>query len=271
METQQLTTVDAGYFAQYQGLQDGMEKISIEPGQIQLIQPTVAPALGCAAGVFREKETGQTFDAMQIVILRLVYPRALFPPNSVGDDTVKPICRSDDGIVPISCQGLPTVSEFCRDPATDTYLCPKASWENYNRITKTGKPECGEFWKVVFVEKETKLPYFMTIGCGKTSFYPLKNAISGIKKKQLLAKATLGYEPPMWTFSVDMTSVKVPRTPTQIYYVLNFKNIQSVENPREFGPLFEQFAKFAGTNATKETYSYTDATQQLVEASYGEI
>ena len=131
---------------------EGFEDAAITPANMVVVQKTTRDP-DATPGMFKDMITGQQFKTIQIVPLKIQVnpgPRVLFEEGSpFGAD---PICRSNDGIKPATNSQCPQ-SEFCK-------TCKHASWDNW----KGGKatPACKENAKILFVERESFLPYIMT-------------------------------------------------------------------------------------------------------------
>ena len=132
---------------------EGFENVKISPTQMVVIQNTKRDPADIS-GHFKDMVTGQHQKTVQAVLLNIEVdpgPRVLFEAGSpFGSD---PICRSNDGITPADNAAQPQ-NATCKG-------CPKSSWANW----KTGgkPPECKENARILFAERESGLPYYITL------------------------------------------------------------------------------------------------------------
>jgi hypothetical protein len=213
------------------GYDTGLDSFSIKPSNLILVQPTTRNPKGARSGQFLDSLYEDVYDKVEVVPLKLFKQRVMFPPTSPGESLdldAKPLCKSDDGLVP---------SRFVENPqALSCARCPMSVWKRSPSGKNIPSP-CREKFRLLVVEKSTELPKYITIG-GK-SIPVLRQLFEKIKSYRIKAKAKDGLELEMFDFFFTLTSEKVHNAP---YYMMRFEEITRVKNPSQFGPLFEQYA-----------------------------
>ncbi len=234
----------------------GLEDTFIRPTNIELIQRTTRRQ-NVRAGKLFDVLIEAELDELQVVPLAIKRGRALFPDD--GGLGAKPICRSDDGVAPSQFAQFPQ-ADLCRN-------CPKGSWDNYDFKTGKGKPTCKEKWQMLCVLRDSGLPRKIQIG--GMSIKPTKNLLEQIKQDILIGKAK---GEPMrnlfdYTFRVVPTFVEGK---LGSFYVLSYKDVKRIQNPGEFGPVFEQYVLSARAKQAEaeEAKQVSEAVDEAVE---GEI
>jgi hypothetical protein len=234
---------------------------------------------GAQAGQFRDGLTGEHFAQIRVVPLAVAKGRVLFPPGNNFD--AEPICRSSDGVTPDSRIQNP-VSQACKG-------CSKSSWTNYNRALRTGAPECKEKWRMLFIDRDQGLPYFISIG--GMSIKPLREILQGIQRKALAAaqkkqqlatklklatddavKATIQADMAMLADSIfdygfTMKPVRVSGS-NGVYYVISITEpvYLSVDVREELGPLYKQM--YNDLVLQRRAESVQEETEAAVEAEF---
>jgi hypothetical protein len=189
-------------------------------------------------GMFKDMVTGQQFKTVQIVPLQIQVnpgPRVLFEEGSAfGAD---PICRSNDGLVP-AANALVPQNATCKG-------CKHSSWANW----KNGKgkpPACKENARLLFVERESYLPYYM-LAKGK-SVAQVKAFLGAIMRHAATALAK-GQRLGIFDFTAEMFLENVVDS-RGAYYVVHFKApgdnaglVGRVRTVGEFGPIYHELVK----------------------------
>lgn len=216
---------------------EGFEDAAITPANMVVVQKTTRDP-DATPGMFKDMITGQQFKTIQIVPLKIQVnpgPRVLFEEGSpFGAD---PICRSNDGIKPATNSQCPQ-SEFCK-------TCKHASWDNW----KGGKgkpPACKENAKILFVERESFLPYIMTAK-GK-SVSQVKGFLGAIMRHAATALAK-GQRLGIFDFTAEMYLDNVVDS-RGAYYVVKFRApggnaglVGRVRTVGEFGPIYHELVR----------------------------
>jgi hypothetical protein len=216
----------------------------IRPSNIVLVQNTTRVG---TAGKFRDTASGEEFDELTIAILARRKSRVLFPEGELG---AEPLCKSYDGDFPVSEEvlGHPPIHKDCK-------TCPMASWDNYDRKTRKGKPQCKEQARILFVEKNSGLPYRLTLN--GMSLKPLRTLLQVIQKDAFIA-AQKGDKRSIYDYYFTITPEKVTGKLGN-FYVVGFSTpeVFKPENRGKFGPLYEAYV----TNAAK----YKEETEAIQE------
>lgn len=234
---------------------EGLDGFTIKPSGIEMVQRT-SRSEGAIPGKFRDKDSGAHFDSMKVVPLRIRSTRVLFPPG--GELGAEPICRSDDGRVPSESAAVPQ--------CTRCDLCdhgPKV-WAQFKK-TKI-KPDCQEKLQMLFIDRETSLPYYITIG--GMSVGTFKRIISSIIKDMKVAEKK-GMSRKLYDYTFEMKPQFVQGSKGS-YYVLGVNGLHVVQNPGEFGPLYEEFV--LNQQAAESENTVDDAIEgELVDDGSGTV
>lgn len=213
-------------------------------------------------GVFFHRGSGQTWETINMVILKMGKTRQWKPsaPKFVADE--KALCRSNDRKVPV------TDDDRLIPQAKDCAACPKASWDGYDKKTNTGpKPTCSKEFFILFLDEETNLPYIYTAtGQGVD---PAEAMYEAIRSRAKIVKAKTGKMPFTYDFVVTMTSEKGNKA-----FKPKFTTVRQLtpDDAAKYGPLFQQFVA-SRKNITQESvapidneYVATEDTGQVIEA-----
>jgi hypothetical protein len=207
----------------------GLEDVYIKPTYVELIQRTTRRK-DVKTGVLFDVLTGTEYEKMQVVPLALRRGRVYFPEG--GGLGAKPLCRSSNGIQP---------SEFAQfKQASLCANCPKGSWENYDRKTGQGKPECKESWELLFVMRDNGLPRKITIG--GMSLAPTKNLLEHIKQDAIISRANKEGNRNIFDYTFTITPQFIEGAKGS-YYILGFKDVKRIQDIGEFGPLFMTYVQ----------------------------
>lgn len=213
---------------------EGFEGATVTPANMVIVQATTRDK-EAEPGNFKDMVTGQQFKTLQIVPLKIMVnpgPRVLFEKGSeFGAD---PICRSNDGIRPASNAAVPQ-HETCAG-------CPKASWDNW-KGGKGSPPECKENAKILFLERESQLPFIMTAK-GK-SVASVKGFLNAILRHAQTARAK-GQRLGIFDFTAEIYLEKTQDS-RGIYYILKFRApngqqglVGRVRTVGEFGVIYRE-------------------------------
>ena len=211
---------------------EGFEDAVITPAIMQIVQPTSRNQDETTPpGNFRDTITGMVYKTLKVVPLKIQSspgPRVLFNPDAgLGSD---PICRSNDGIRPAVNAAEPQC-DLCKN-------CKHSSWANY-RVDHKTPPACKEKARMLFVERESGLPFIITFsGRSVTPANQFLRAIMRLAALGLSKKERLG----IFDFTAEMY-LKFITDQRGSYYVAQFRNITRVRVPGEFGPLYQELVK----------------------------
>lgn len=229
---------------------EGFEGFSLKPAVLKLVQNTTTDE-GAVKGQLFDTLSRSNFPSMQVVPLSIRVGRVMFPPD--GDLGAEPICRSNDGIVPSPDAQVPQ-SDKC---ATCDHG-PKM-WKDFRATGK--KPDCQEKFRMLFVARDSGLPYYITIG-GKSISHlkKLKDAIF----RDVLASRMKGEQRNLYDYTFEMKPVATQGRRGN-YYELAFINLSKIKEPGEFGQLYEMFVKRAKAEEASPADEAVDA--EFVEDS----
>lgn len=213
----------------------------LKPGNLQLVS-SMTQQEGAIPGKIRIIETNQHFAEIQVVILaepQEPKPRAYRAKGVFSKEGL--LCFSTDGIKP---------SDHTKFPQADNCAaCKQSSWSPW-RANKVADnlPPCKDYWRVLLVERTTKLPYWINIG-GKND-KPFKEACQNIARtigliqaeieQQNRSGATPRPNPEIYDVSFTMFVKK-----DGAHFVLGFKDFAplALEARGAFGAIFQDFAK----------------------------
>lgn len=202
--------------------ESGMDTVSIKPSNINLIQNMTQDPGRARPGQFKDMLTGEAYDSLTIVILKIGHTRIMFQPGAgFGEDS---LCNSNDGVYP---------SPYAKEPqAASCALCPNSRWNG-----KT-KPLCGLRRKMLIVPKETMQPCFISLS--GTSYKPTEMMLETIKRDQDKNMKLSGTFYPMHAYRVVMTSEQV-KGKLGSFFVVRYEDIKRLQDTSEFGPYFEEY------------------------------
>ena len=233
---------------------EGFEDAVITPAIMSIIQPTSRNQdENTPPGTFKDTITGMVYKSLKIVPLKIQAnpgPRVYFDPDAgLGSD---PICRSNDGIRPAANAAEPQC-EFCKN-------CIRASWANFRETHKA--PACKEKARMLFVERENGLPFMISFG-GR-SVTPCNQFLKAIMRLAALSLAK-GERLGIYDFCAEMY-LKYVTDSKGTYYIAQFRNIQRVKVPGEFGPLYQELVK-ARDVLSKQEVGDEDSTPTVTTES----
>jgi hypothetical protein len=239
---------------------EGFEDAIITPAQMVLVQ-NGSRDVDAIPGTFKDTITGQSYKEMRIIPLKIIcntpgMSRVLFEEGApFGSD---PLCRSNDGITPSANAQAPQ-SAKCGN-------CKHSSWANFAATKKP--PACKEKAKILFVERESGLPFMLSLG--GLCVTPVKNLLktlmrlamlsaielkveqlvkAGENKEQakllavsLFNKGTIDTRVGLFDFSTTM-SLERRNGNKGTYFVVKFTDTSRVQTVGEFGPLYQELVK----------------------------
>lgn len=235
----------------------GLGGFSISPSGIAMVQKT-SQVEGAIPGKFRDRDSGNHFDELTVIPLQFRITRVLFPPLTEGGFGSEPICRSDDGQYPANNAAVPQCTS-CANCDNG----PKA-WNTYKQTKQ--KPSCQEKLQLMFIDRDTSLPYYITFG--GMSVGTMKRIAKSILKDVMVA-GKKGIERRIYDYTFKMKPQFI-QGPMGSYYVVGVSDLKVVANPGEFGPLFEEFVlKQKEQEADEQVSRAVDAEfteDQVIEA-----
>lgn len=205
----------------------GFEDSEILPSYIELVQRTTQVD-GAIPGKFRDKESNQHFDTIELIPLQFSTSRVLFPPG--GDLNQEPLCRSSNGITP--------ALNVIQPQASSCSTCAQSDWSNYVKGSGQGMPGCKEKMRLLFIDRETQLPYYLTVG-GR-SIQPMRSFKRTLDKYYQIAKAK-SEALNIYDFTTTIKALPI-KGPKGSYFVATFDPPKRVraEDLGKFGPLYQQ-------------------------------
>lgn len=196
---------------------------------------------GAVAGSFRDKQSGESFKSKNIVPLKFEDGRVYFPEDEAKSN--KPICRSNDGKVPVTDDDkLIPQHANCKD-------CPKSQWRKIKKAGRTinVRPPCDQTMSLLYLDKDTGFPERIN-GKG-TSVAPIRDFKETTFKKVMgsVAKHKQGKGEIIKHFELEseMSASKIVGT-KGTYYVLNFTPPVPVDDPSDYGLLYERLVMNKG-------------------------
>lgn len=230
-------------------MDDGLAgSVKLKPGQLKLVQPTSTSDVGDARpGQILESITQRCLDSITLVPLKVSTARAYFPP---GEGLKAPLCKSDNGSVP-----APYVEH---KQSSSCASCKFAQWGK--RVNgKAAKPLCGEQFRMLVLDKDTNLPYYVTFK--GTGYAPAKEYLELVKStKGLLAQKGLNYNLRDFYF----TLVLDPRINTQgKYWVPKFTKTMYSSEAGKYDEAYNIFARY---NQSQQEEDEAAAIEEVVNS-----
>lgn len=140
--------------------------IKMKPSRLALIQHTSTKPQGANPGQILDDESGQVYDSIPLVLLKMHTARVFFKPGAPIAKGTEPLCRSWDGKVPAQ-DVLVRQSSTCAS-------CPRAVWQG-----KTAPP-CKEKLELAVATVDDVMPHYFSVG-GK-SISPVRKVLDTISK-----------------------------------------------------------------------------------------
>lgn len=228
-------------------LTTGLETYSISINPVVLVQSNhIAKWSDAVPGAYRDTVTNKQFaDArrnpipLKIAPLTFNKQRVLFP---VGDLNSKPICKSVNGLVPLTIEqgknfGLDLEPQASR--CDNCMMGGAKRWKIYHDPTSKlfGKPpECRERLQLTFIDVESELPYTVTFSAQSTKF--VNNFVSSVNR-EVKSKANKETLLPC-DFVVELSSTKMVSS-KGTFFVAQFNNLEKVDKIGKYHHLFQEF------------------------------
>jgi hypothetical protein len=229
----------------------GFSGLRLKPAELKLLQNTTPDMKGGQPGEILDTRTEESAKIIEVVLLRRAVNRAYFPGAYSADS--KPICTSNDGIVP---------SKFAEHPqAAKCVFCPHSKW------IAGKKPPCAEKRRLLFVMKDTGLPRLLTFGGSAIPVFK-KDVEDRINESITMLNyrdKTKRYYPYDFSFTISSKRVVTNRG---TYYEPVFGKPVLVENVGEFGPLYQEFVVNYSAAMSEEGEAVDNET--TVDAAVGE-
>lgn len=185
----------------------------------------------------------EAYDIMRVVLLKAQEGCVLWPEKFSADS--EPLCKSDDGINPV----VPENGE----PYCDLPDCCKGKWRKVDGKNEKTKPcaygnwdngekaRCTELMKLLVLDIETNIPYWITVkGYGLTEYSKLNSQL-GLKVKalkgQLARQGRKGAKKCLFSFKLG---TKLKEHESGDHYIPEFSDIELA--PPEMQPDILAFA-----------------------------
>jgi len=187
--------------------------------RLTVTQPSTPDVEADQIGKFYINITGDYYDKMRLVTLKLTKGRILWPEKYSKDND--PLCRSHNFATPANdIQGASPMSHSCQViPGSKDHHCPYANWS----ADKKGKPiapRCQEIWNLLVLDLDSYMPMFLSLK--STSIKPLRRHFSAIN---ILSQAK---RVPMWHLAFDV-ALKMETNDSGKFYVPVFSSPGPVE------------------------------------------
>jgi hypothetical protein len=266
------TTAIAAYDPMLAAL--GMEQGEpLKPSNINLLQPIeTADEEGLIAGRFRDAQSNMQFETMNLAVLKIQPARVCYPPGS--DRGSKPLCRSNDGVLPVINEDL-----IRQDGGRGCAACPMSAWKKIQG--RSIKPPCREVINFLFVGIETEFVYRLNVK--GTSLAALKDLRQTLVKSVGYAKSK-GVLIPYYGIIMQMGATKIKNN-LGTFFNPKFTPVGNLLDPNKYpdgiekleriGAMAEFFnrSKTAGTEvedpldkAMEGEYSAGETQQEYVAA-----
>lgn len=247
MSTEALVPATPNGLAAYVAPQGvGFEDTVLRPVHLDLVQRS-SRGKG-TPGQFRERANPEaTYNEMKVVFLRKAREgRVLFPAGS--DLGSAPLCRSNDGIVPV------TTDDRLQPQAPKCDGCPQSSWKKWNK-TKSSEdiPPCSNNLSLLCVDRDIKWPFFIQLSGKSISTKVPKGVVTYPMLMQNLARASAKFKmenktsPNIFDFTATMYAAEIEGAKGS-YFVVAFRDVKLLkpEDRPEFGELYEQYVAQQG-------------------------
>jgi len=246
----------------------GVEDYDVKPAVVQLMQTNHLDKYPDAVvGAFRNINTGKNFvdeknkpRPIKLILLAELKQRVYFPTNEPG---VKPLCRSMDGLVPITGD---LALRFELEPqADDCADCKLSDWSQYNIKGSPGfhkVPKCKEKPRMVFLDTDDEMPYVLTFTAMSIAPFRalMKSIASDIKSDSNKNKKNPSYTPyNLYDYTVEMSSQKSFKNGFN-FNIVYFGQPERAASP---GGYLELFSKYVAD--PREKYGDTFAPDDVVE------
>jgi hypothetical protein len=237
---------------------------SIKPVNLTLTQPIAASAEdGTIAGRFCDSQSNMQFENLDVVILKITKGRVLFPPGGYQAGA-KPVCRSNDGIMPVVDDQL-----IRQDDGKGCAKCPQSAWKVI--AGRKIRPACNDTRVILLAELTTGFTYRYNIK--GTAVRPVDDLRETINKYYLRTKAA-GKPIFPYQMAFKLSSLRIDGTSGK-YYIPKF-GPPSVINPDQAADMLELYknlvinkrADLSGDGVTEDAGTSVDAVSSALEGEY---
>jgi hypothetical protein len=270
-QTQELVQIDqtsteVGFVAP---IDTGLDSVgSLKITNLILVQNTTRNPMGARPGQILDELTGEAFDDLAVVPLRISKTRVKFPDGS--DLDADPECRSSDGLVPSPFAKVPQARQCVTTDARGRVVpvCPHAKWKK-DASGKSIKPPCAEKYRLLLYVVSTGLPRWFNVG-GK-GIAALDISIQRLKQDRIRAKTQNGLSLELYDYWFKLGADRVNGA-KGAFYVPRF-DVKRVQTPGEYAPVFLDFAQAvnsqnASDDAEVQDAAVDSAVTQVVEGEY---
>lgn len=234
----------------------GLENYKIKPNLVKLMQTNhLAKYSDAIPGAYRDvassskqwvtEANGKLVPTSIKIIPLLVKQQKVFfkPGGALGS---KPICKSADGIKPITNNpDLEPQSEFCS-------TCVHSSWKEYRRTKK--KPACQDRPWLLFIDAEDELPYFISFTSRSIRNFnqvvdQIARDVTSENKKNANNPDYVPYN--LYDYTLELGSYKDINDYGQ-FFVSKFENLRKVklENKGKYRPYYEKYVLSYGKDSS---------------------
>jgi hypothetical protein len=252
------TPTEVGFVAP---IDTGLDSVgSLKITNLILVQNTTRDTMGARPGQILDQLTGEAFDDLAVVPLRISKTRVMFPPDS--DLDADPICRSSDGLVPSPYAKVPQARQCVGQDARGRIvpLCANAKWRK-DASGRSIKPPCAEKYRLLLYVVSTGLPRWFNVG-GK-GIAALDISIQRLKQDRIRAKTQNGLSLELYDYWFKLGADRISDKKGS-YYVPRF-DVKRVQTPGEYAPVFMDFAAAIGAqNADDEVAAQETAVDVAV-------
>jgi len=232
---------------------DGFEDDPLRPASYELVQQ-LSHAQNAVPGKFRNARTGEHYDSLRVVGVKYYHGRIMFPPGGFSTES-KPLCRSMDGIYPITNdRNLTPQAKTCA-------LCPngKLAWN------RGEKPTCKETYRLLFINREfgeASIPGYITIK--GTSIPGFRKLVGALREYAAISKAK--GEPRSFYDYAFTIQPRLEVSPKGKYYVMDFTNIAKLSEIGKYRDLYNALSHQQITEdvETVETENTEAVEQEIV-------
>lgn len=225
--------------------------------RLTITQPTTPDVDAANIGKFSVNITGDFYDGMKLVCIKLTKGRILWPEKYSKDN--EPLCRSHNFSTPAGdIEGAEPMCHTCAvtpDTRRGEHACPYANWA----VDKKGKPvapRCQEVWNMLVLDLETYMPMYLSLK--STSIKPAKKLFSAIN---ILSGAR---RIPLWGWSFGVT-LKMESNDSGKFYVPIFTSPTAV-SPEELEAMSGIRAQLANVEMRSEERPEAPVSTQTTEA-----
>ena len=110
-------------------------------------------------GKLYSEDVAQSWDSMDLVVLRVSDSRILWPETFSKDNV--PACKSNDSITPVPLEDIPADDQSGYDVKADSCeKCPFSGWSTVGG--KRVPPACNESKDLLVIDRESMIPFFIS-------------------------------------------------------------------------------------------------------------